>query len=341
MDRKQMCVANVQYKKPSASQSKQMKNLVKYLTYREGRDQGAPQVRGRARWTNLGMGGSVAEIAELCEAYKSQHVLLFSLVVNPNPDLIALVPHEQREQFVRQLTERTVEGFFAARGIDNGVEWSAVLHHRQTDDPQSPGQHNPHMHVILPGTYYDEDAGERMPLYFTKNRNADHFVLLHEITEEQTTALMDKYVGREWERRIDKLEAVREAQRSVTSQPANGVLVEEGTEWDFWCGVRRTDERTSAAGYYRYVPANDDHVEPQFRPLIDNLSHKEAELLSQLFRAERSRDFNRLQPMAYGIKDMSREQRDDFFRELRSLDLDIPRYDRGESGRLPDLDISF
>ena len=219
---KQMCIANVQYKKPSANQSRQMKNLVKYLTYREGRDRGAPQVRGRARWMNRGMGGSVAEIARQLRGLKSKHVLMFSLVVNPNPDLVAMVPHDQRGRFVRQLTERTVEDFFDARGIENGVEWSAVLHHRETDDAQSPGQHNPHMHVVLPGTYYDEDAGERLPLYFSQNRGVDHFKMLHDITEGHTAALMEKYVGRDWEQRIDELERIREQQREVVNRPALG-----------------------------------------------------------------------------------------------------------------------
>jgi len=77
--------------------------------------------------------GSVAEIAERCDAYQSEHVLMFSLVINPQPDLIRMVLPEKREQFVKQLTERTMNDFFDARGIDTGVEWSAVLHHRQTD----------------------------------------------------------------------------------------------------------------------------------------------------------------------------------------------------------------
>ena len=64
MDRKQMCVANVQYKKPSADGSKQSKNLLRYLTYRESRDEAARHVAGRERWVDHGMGGSVAEIAQ-------------------------------------------------------------------------------------------------------------------------------------------------------------------------------------------------------------------------------------------------------------------------------------
>lgn len=155
MDRRQMCVANVQYKKPNANETKRAKGLLRYLTYRESRDEAARRTAGRVRWEDHGMGGSVAEIAARCEALRSQHVLLFSLVYNVNPDLMAMVPPEQREQFVRELTVRTTETYFDVRGIDGGLEYSFVMHHRQTDDPQSPGRHNPHTHVVLPGTYYD------------------------------------------------------------------------------------------------------------------------------------------------------------------------------------------
>ena len=49
MDRKQMCVANVQYKKPSADGTKQAKSLLKYLTYRESREEKAKYVAGCER----------------------------------------------------------------------------------------------------------------------------------------------------------------------------------------------------------------------------------------------------------------------------------------------------
>jgi hypothetical protein len=127
MDRKLMCVSNVKYKKPTQQEGKRMKNLLKYLTYRESRDEKARHAGGQERWMNRGMGQSATEIAERSEAYQSEHVLLFSVVINPNVDLIRMVPPENREQFVKQLTERTMNNFFDARGIDTGVEWSSVF----------------------------------------------------------------------------------------------------------------------------------------------------------------------------------------------------------------------
>lgn len=276
MDRKLMCVSNVKYKKPFTSESKRMNNLLRYLTYRESRTENARHAGGRERWTDHGMGKSVTEIAQTCEAYKSDHVLMFSLVINPNTDLIAMIPPEQREAFVQQLTAQTMNNFFDARGIDTGVEWSSVLHHRQTDGEESPNQHNPHTHIILPGTYYDADEGRRKPLYFSRNREVNHIDLLHEVTQENMVALMERYAGRDWEQRYDQLAEVREQQTQVVfNEASHGRLADDGA---IWAGVRRTDETVSAVGFYGYFPNREGKVTLQFRPVIADLDHQEAEM---------------------------------------------------------------
>ena len=324
-----MCVANVQYKKPTANEAKRAKGLLRYLTYRESRDEGA-RYAGRERWEDHGMGGSVAEIASRCEALQSQHVLLFSLVYNVNPDLMAMVAPKQREQFVRELTVSTTETFFEQRGIDGGLEYSFVTHHRQTDDPQSPGKHDPHTHVVLPGTYYDDGSGERMPLYFNQNKRVDHIAMLHGITEEQVADQMERYVGLDWEQRYDDLETARAAQFAITEQPAHGTFETDDGAINFWVGARRTDEQTSAAGYYRTV---EDGVE--FRPLIGGLKHDEAELLARLLHSEIGGDFAALRQLADGINDMDAPKREAFFADVRRLDFSPP------TNREPDLDIDF
>ncbi len=332
MDRKQMCVANVQYKKPTANESKRAKGLLRYLTYRESRDEGARYAAGRERWEDHGMGGSVAEIAARCEALQSQHVLLFSLVYNVNPDLIAMVAPERREQFVRELTVQTTEAFFDQRGIDGGLEYAFVTHHRQTDDPQSPGRHDPHAHVVLPGTYYDDGLGERVPLYFNRNKKVDHIAMLHDLTERQVADQMDRYVGLDWEQRYDALEAARVAQLTITEQPAHGAFEIDDEVINFWVGARRTDEKMSASGYYRTVV--DGGVE--FRPLIGGLRHDEAELLARLLHSEIGGDFAALRQLADGINEMSGAERETFFADVRRLDFSLPERDR-----TPDFDIDF
>jgi len=332
MDRKQMCIANVQYKKPTANEAKRTKGLLRYLTYRESRDEAVRKATGRERWEDHGMGGSVAEIAERCEALQSKHVLLFSLVYNINPDLIAMVAPEEREQFVRELTVSTTEAFFEERGIDTGVEYSFVIHHRQTDDSESPGRHDPHTHVVLPGTYYDDGMGERVPLYFSRNQTVNHIDMLHRLTERQVADQMDRYVGQDWEQRYDDLTAIREAQLGVTTEPAHGVFAQDDIAFDFWCGARQTDERVSAMGYYRTVVEG----EVEFRPLVSGLQHDEAELLAKLLHSEIGGDFVQLRQLADGINEMKREEREAFFADVRRLDFRPPAPERTQ-----DFDIEL
>ena len=254
------------------------------LSYRESRTEKARHAGGRERWLDRGMGSSVAEIAERCDAHQSEHVLMFSLIINPNVDLIRMVPPEQREQFVRQLTERTMNDFFDARGIDTGVEWSAVLHHRQTDGNEAPGQHNPHTHIILPGTYYDADEGRRKPLYFSRNREVNHIDMLHEVTQNNMVNLMERYAGRDWEQRYDALAAVREQQEQVvTIEEAHSHEPETGP---IWAGVRRTDEDTSAVGFYGFFKNREGETALQFRLVMPSLDHEEAELLAIQLKEE-------------------------------------------------------
>lgn len=285
MDPKQMCVANVKYKKPTADDTKRTKGLLRYLTYRDSRNGHIKQVGGRERWVDHGLGSTVGEIANTCDQYRSDHVLAFTLVVNPNPDLVAMVPEKRRARFVRELTETTLDRFLEARGIEGGIEHSYVLHHRESEDPQAPGMHDPHTHVILPGTYFDEDLGERVPLFFSRNKKVNHIEMLHGVTEQTMREHMDRYVEPEWEQRYDRLAAVREQQHAVTERTPDGVLADvDGRLWPVWGGVRRTTENTSAAGYYRQFPGEkDDETVLEFCPLIQNLDHDLADAIGDVF----------------------------------------------------------
>lgn len=321
MDRKQMCVANVQYKKPSADGAKQSKNLLRYLTYRESRDEKARHVAGRERWVDHGMGSSVGEIVQRCDDLKSEHVLTFSLVMNPSPDLIAMVAPEEREQFVRELTESVVDDFFGARGIDTGVEMSYVLHHRLTDDPQAPGLHNPHTHVVLPGTVYDEEHGQRVPLFFSRNRKVNHIDLLHDVTERIMVEQMERYVGPDWEQRYDELSAIREQERQIIEDEPHGVMIEDkGESWDVWCGTRQTDEQQAVVGFYRWYAAatedDPDALRLEFRPLAAGLPHEQAAFFAQALAQEMNGDMDKLKELAGFLNGMNAEQRTALIKEV-------------------------
>lgn len=315
MDRKQMCIANLTYKKPTMNEQKRMKNLLKYLTYRDSRDDYVPQVSGIERWVNRGMGGSATEVADRCDAYQSDHVLVFSLVANPNPDLIGMVAPEDRERFVQRLTENVVEDFFDARGIDTGVEFSYVYHTRFTDDKEAPGRHDPHTHIVLPGTYYHADEGRRVPLYFSRNKSVNHIEMLHTITEDQMTQLMDHYVGLDWEQRYDTLEQQRQQQKQVVESEPHGFF-EDGEEMKpFWCGIRQYAEDNCAIGYS--IPVENKHtdeLEIQFRPIANGLDAKYAQELSSgmpAILAEQDQNIDQLEHYIETIKIVLEEDHED------------------------------
>jgi hypothetical protein len=321
MDRKQMCVANLQYKKPSSDGAKQSKNLLRYLTYRESRDEKARHVAGRERWTDHGMGGSVGEIVQRCDDLKSEHVLTFSLVCNPNPDLIAMVAPEDRELFVRELTENMVNGFFDERGLDTGIEFSYVLHHRLTDDPQTPGLHDPHTHIVLPGTVYNEEHGQRVPLFFSRNRKVNHIEILHDVTERTMTEQMGRYVGPDWEQRYDELAAVREQERQIVEEEPHGVMLDDkGERWDVWCGTRRTDEQQTAVGFYRWYAAatedDPDALRLEFRPLATGLTHEQAAFFARVLAQAMNGEMDKLKELAGLLNGMSADQREVLIAEL-------------------------
>jgi hypothetical protein len=317
-----MVVANVKYKKPTFEDSKRQKGLLRYLTYRDGRDGHIRQAGGVERWHDLGLGRALQEVAQRCEAYKGEHVLAWTLVFNPNPELMHLVAPEQREQFVCELTERALAEFFEERGIEGGVEASYVLHHRNSENPEAPGLHDPHAHLILPGTYFDEATGQRENLFFSRRQQENHIELLHQVTEDTMVDLMDRYVGLEWGRRFDALEAVRAQERSITeNEPPHGVsLGEEGREYSVWAGVRRADDSHSAVGYYTlYEPDErqiEDDADPrkprvEFRPLIADLSHAEAQALADFFKDYLSQGHT-LQALMTSVEDwLNRRERVD------------------------------
>ena len=163
-----------------------------------------------------------------------------------------MIPHEQREPFVRELTERTVDDFFEARGLDTGCEYSYVIHHRESDDPQAPGMHNPHAHVVLPGTVWSEEHSERIPRYFSQNKKVNYIELLHAVTEQNMERDAGSlYWSRSGNSALMPWRVLRETQKQTIQSEAHGVHIDpDGQQIPFWGGVRQVDEHSCAVGYY-------------------------------------------------------------------------------------------
>jgi hypothetical protein len=226
MDRKLSVVANVRYQSSKSKGASKLKGLLRYLQYRPNRDDHLPQRNQPERWVDHGLGDSFQTIAANCEAIKSEYVQAFTVVINPNPDLVALVLDERRIAFIQELTEATIDTFLAERGIE-GLEYSYATHRRETTDRDLPGRDDPHTHVILPGSYYSWQDGERLPWYINHDADNNHILSLHQIAQQHIARLLDREVGLDWEQHYDLALLEREAQSLMAEiAPADRVALE-------------------------------------------------------------------------------------------------------------------
>jgi len=198
---KAIIVVDFAYKGPKrkgrGTGHKGLRSTLKYLQYRDNRTEHLAQVQDDERWRDLGMGTHYREIFENCDHLQSKHVLAWTWVVSPAPDLMALVPEKKRAQLVCDLTERVVEDYYTERGFDL-PEYSYVLHDRLTtpkEDDEEPVQHL-HTHVVLPGTA--PSVAERLPVYNNKERG--HDALFRQVASRHFAEMLDDVVGPEWRR---------------------------------------------------------------------------------------------------------------------------------------------
>lgn len=198
---KAIIVTDFAYKGPKrkgrGTGHKGLRSTLKYLQFRDNRDQHLRQDDDAERWVDHGLGQHYRAIFEQCDRLQSKHVLAWTWVISPAPDLMALVPEDERRDLVLDLTERIVEDYYTARGFDV-PEYSYVLHDRLTepDDGSEPLQQL-HTHVVLPGTA-PLPGVDRAPVYNNKERG--HDALFRDIASRHFSEALDRIVGPEWQR---------------------------------------------------------------------------------------------------------------------------------------------
>ncbi|MBZ0276216.1 MAG: hypothetical protein K8I60_08735 [Anaerolineae bacterium] len=198
---KAIIVTDFAYKGPKrkgrGTGHKGLRSTLKYLQFRDNRDQHIRQDDDAERWVDHGLGQHYRAIFEQCDRLQSKHVLAWTWVISPAPDLMALVPEGERRDLVLDLTERIVEDYYTARGFDV-PEYSYVLHDRLTepDDGSEPLQQL-HTHVVLPGTA-PLPGVDRAPVYNNKERG--HDALFRDIASRHFSEALDRIVGPEWQR---------------------------------------------------------------------------------------------------------------------------------------------
>lgn len=191
---KAIIVVDFAYKGPKrrgrGTGRKGLNSALKYLQFRDRVQNQLAKNRAYERWQDRGMGQHWRDIQKNCDELQSKHVLAWTWVVSPAPDLMTLVPESQRRDFVCELTERVVEDYYTERGFELPT-YSYILHDRETNEA---GVQQLHTHVILPGTV--SSVAERLPVYNNKERG--HDVLFREVATRHFAAMLDDVVGPEW-----------------------------------------------------------------------------------------------------------------------------------------------
>lgn len=176
---------------------KGLSSTLKYLQYRDKAQNQLAKNRDYERWQDRGMGLHWRDIMKHSDALQSKHVLAWTWVISPAPDLMALIPEEERRDLVCDLTERIVEDYYLERGF--GVpEYSYILHDREAKmEDEGETMQQLHTHVVLPGTA-PLNGVDRAALYNNKERG--HDVLFREIASRHFSEALDRIVGPDWQR---------------------------------------------------------------------------------------------------------------------------------------------
>lgn len=170
-----------------------LKATLKYLQYRDKKNNHLAQNHTYERWQDHGMGVSYGEIFKTCDALQSKHVLAWTWVISPAPDLMELVPQSQRRELLYDLTERVVEDYYTERGFDV-PEYSYLMHSAKTKPKAGePPQEHLHTHIILPGTA--PSTADRLPVY--NNATKGHDRLFREIAAHHFADMLDER-GIDW-----------------------------------------------------------------------------------------------------------------------------------------------
>jgi hypothetical protein len=188
-------VVDLKYKSPKrrgrGTGHQGLRASLKYMQFREDRDTKASQEKLCDRWQDRGLGAHYREIFTNCDLLQSQHVLAWTWVISPAPDLMALVPEQKRQAFVIDVTERVVEAYYEARGFQT-PPYAYVMHDSLTKE----GEQQLHSHVVLPGLAPTIAGWE--PIY--NNKREKHDELFNDIARQEFESALEQTVGPEWRR---------------------------------------------------------------------------------------------------------------------------------------------
>ena len=244
-----------------------MKELVgktKYYQYRDTRHIHIPQGENTDRWQDRGLGGNYGEITKTCRSLATtglkNDVAARTLVISPETTLMHAIPLADRVRVVNELTEATLDNWFAAMDlptpeyayVSHLAEASKTLPDGRDKDHEGPSDFL-HTHVVLaatvPGLVDERENygvwGKQLKLLHAAGRDAMEDIWTRELGPERMLQL-----NTELETRAQQLEALDRERKQAEMQldiPAelpgsperNPSIVREGTrpgpdDWEAW-----------------------------------------------------------------------------------------------------------
>ena len=178
-----------------------VRGLLKYVQYRDNRDDHISRAGGPDRWVDGGLGDSYPKIlARLDElSAGNPHAYCFAVVISPDPEAIAEVEGDPHARFVQAIKASMAEWEAWREEHDKPlagpIEYSFVVHR-----PERHYGEQMHAHLILPAATENAMNEDVTPLY----NNRPHVDAFKEIVYRQLDRVYD--LDREQEKPEIKLE---------------------------------------------------------------------------------------------------------------------------------------
>ena len=165
-----------------------VRGLLKYVQYRDDRDDHIPGGGGPDRWVDGGLGDSYPKIlARLDElSAGNPHAYCFAVVISPDPEAIAEIEGDPQGRFVEAIRASMAEWQAWREENDKPlagpIEYTFVVHR-----PERNYGEQMHAHLILPAATENAMSGDLTPLY----NNRTHIDALKEIVYRQLDRVYD------------------------------------------------------------------------------------------------------------------------------------------------------
>ena len=190
-----------------------VRGLLKYLSYRDDRDDHIPGGGGPDRWVNGGLGDSYPKILTRLDELNAgnPHAYCFAVVISPDPEAIAGVEGDPQARFVEAIKASMAEWEAWREEYDKPlagpIEYSFVVHR-----PERNYGEQMHAHLILPAATENAMNGDLTPLY----NNREHVDAFKDIVYRQLDRVYD--LDREQEKPEIKLEAELEPELGLADR---------------------------------------------------------------------------------------------------------------------------